>query len=51
MGWVTPIEAAEQRAFTTLVIRAFVDGLIAEGHSCQHFADQIMASLGDLLDD
>lgn len=51
MSWVTPAEAEEQRAFTTLVVRAFVDGLSAEGRSCRHFADQIHVSLGNLLDD
>lgn len=51
MGWVTAVEAEEQRAFTTTVVRAFVDGLNAEGHSCRHFADHILASLGDLLED
>ncbi|MGI9596249.1 MAG: hypothetical protein ACR2QK_08820 [Acidimicrobiales bacterium] len=51
MGWVTPAEAEEQRAFTIRVVRAFVDGLNAEGRSCRHYADQILVSLGDLLQD
>jgi hypothetical protein len=51
MSWVTPEEAAEQRAFTMLIVRAFVDGLLVEGHSCQHYADEILVSMGDLLQD
>lgn len=51
MSWVTPPEAREQRAFTMLVVRAFIDGLHVEGRSCQHYADQILASFGDLLED
>lgn len=51
MGWVTPAEAEEQRAFTMLVVRSFVDGLAAEGEGCRHFADQILTSLQDLLQD
>lgn len=51
MSWVTPAEARDQRAFTMRVVRAFVDGLSAEGHSCQHYADQILTSFGQLLED
>lgn len=51
MSWITPAEAEQQRAFTTLVIRSFVDSLSAEGHSGQHYADQILISLGNLLQD
>lgn len=51
MSWVTPDEAREQRAFTMLVVRAFIDGLHVEGHSCQHYVDQIQISLSDLLQD
>ncbi len=51
MGWITPEEAEEQRTFTMQLVQAFVDGLIAEGHGCQHYADQILVSLGGLLQD
>lgn len=50
MSWVTPQEAEEQRMFTMRVVQAFVDGLSAEGHGCQHYADQILTSLSDLLE-
>lgn len=49
MSWVTPAEASEQRPVTMTIVRAFVDGLIAESNSCQHYADQILSSLGPLL--
>ncbi|MEM7271888.1 MAG: hypothetical protein AAF547_02305 [Actinomycetota bacterium] len=49
MRLITPSEAIEQRAFTMLVVRAFVDGLLAECSSCQQYADQVMTSLGTLL--
>ncbi len=51
LGWMTPAEIEEQRAFTRLVVRAFVDGLAAEGRSGRHYVDQILTSLGDLLED
>lgn len=51
MGWVTPQDALEQRAFTTMVIRAFVDSLNAECSSCRHYVDQVLVSLGSLLED
>lgn len=51
MSWVTPQDAEEQRAFTTVVIRAFVDSLNAEGRSCRHYVDQVLVSLGGLLED
>lgn len=51
MGWVTAEDAEEQRAFTTIVVRAFVDSLNAECSSCRHYADQVLVSLGGLLDD
>lgn len=51
MGWVTEDEATRQRAFTGLVVKAFVDGLAAEGQGCQQFAAQINESLGSLLAD
>ena len=51
MSWITPVEATEQRVFTMLVVRAFVDGLHAEGHGCRHYADEILVSLSDLLDE
>lgn len=49
MDWITPLEAEEQRAFTMLIVRAFIDGFHVEGPSCQHYADQILVSLSDLL--
>lgn len=49
-GWIRPEEAREQRMFTMQVVRAFVDGLQAEGRGCQQYADQIMASLGNYID-
>ena len=51
MSWITPEEAEQQRTFTMQVVQAFVDGLTAEGHGCQHYADQILVSLGGLLED
>jgi hypothetical protein len=51
MSWVTPAEAEEQRMFTMRVVQAFVDGLSAEGHGCQQYADQILTSLSGLLQD
>jgi hypothetical protein len=49
MSWVTAAEASDQRPVTMAIVRAFVDGLIAESNSCQHYADQILSSLGPLL--
>lgn len=51
MSWVTQEEAVRQRAFTGLVVRAFLGGLAAEGHGCLHFADHINQSLSPLLVD
>jgi hypothetical protein len=51
LSWMTPVEIESQRAFTKLVVLAFVDGLTAEGRSGRHYADQILVSLGDLLED
>lgn len=36
--------------FTMHVVRAFVDGLAEQGHGCEHYADQVMASFGGSLD-
>lgn len=47
----TPEEIEQQRPFTALVVRTFVDGLAAEGDGCRHYADQVLTSLGSLLDD
>lgn len=49
MGWVTTDEKEQQRTVTMAVVRAFVDGLTVESHSCQHYADQILTSLSTLL--
>lgn len=51
MSWITPAEAEQQRQFTISIVQAFVDGLTVESHSCQHYADQILTSLGSLLAD
>jgi hypothetical protein len=51
MGWVTVEEAARQRTFTAVVVRAFLEGLAAEGQGCRHFADHINQSLGRILVD
>ena len=51
MSWITANEAEEQRAFTTLVVRAFTDSLSAQGHGCQEYADQVLSSLGALFKD
>lgn len=46
---VTSEEAARQRPFTLHLVRAFVEGLEAEGLTHAHYADQVRASLGDSL--
>jgi len=46
----TEEELERQRPFTKLVVGAFVTGLVAEGDACQHYADQVLTSLGNLLD-
>ncbi len=51
MSWVTAEEAAAQRTFTTIVVQAFCDGLLVEGHGCRHFADEILSSLSNLMQD
>ncbi len=48
--WVRPEEAKQQLPFTLMVVRAFVEGLASEGHSAQHYVDQIMAAFGQDLD-
>ncbi len=47
----TPVEAATHKPFTMTVVRAFVDGLSAEGASCCHYVDQVLTSFSDVLDD
>lgn len=51
LGLCTTEEMKAQRPFTALVIRTFVDGLAAEGDGCRHYAEQVLTSLGGLLDD
>lgn len=48
--WVRPEEAKQQLPFTLMVVRAFVEGLASEGHSAQHYVDQIMAAFGQDLE-
>lgn len=47
----TPHEAATHKPFTMTVVRAFVDGLAAEGESSGHYVDQVLTSFSDVLDD
>jgi len=47
----TPYEAAHHKSFTMTVVRAFVDGLTAEGRSCCHYVDQVLTSFSGELDD
>ena len=51
MSWITPDEAEAQRPFTRQVVKAFLDSLTAEGHGCEEYADQVLSSLGELLND
>ncbi len=46
----TPTEAATHKAFTMTVVRAFVDGLAAEGDACGHYVDQVLTSFSGELD-
>jgi hypothetical protein len=50
MARITPEESAAQRPFTLHVIRAFVDGLVGEGQTHEHYADQVRASFRNSLD-
>lgn len=49
MSWVTPEEADQQRSVTMHVVEAFADSLSTEGPGCRQYADQILTSLGPLL--
>jgi hypothetical protein len=45
----TPAELDQHRAFTTVVVQSFLDGLTAECGSCQQYADHITESLASVL--
>jgi hypothetical protein len=47
----TQAETEAHKNFTMTVVRAFVDGLSAEGQSCSQYVDQILTSFGSDLDD
>lgn len=47
----TDAEIAQQRPFTALVVRSFIDGLASEGAGCRQYADQVTSSLSGLLPD
>ncbi len=48
--WVTQEEASAHRGTTMMIVRAFTDALWEQGSGCQHFADQVLASLGTEID-
>jgi len=45
---VTSAEAATHLPFTMHIVRAFVDGLSADGEAHEQYGDQLLASVGDL---
>ncbi len=47
---VAPEDVRLNHGFTMHVVRAFVDGLAEQGHGCEHYADQVLASFGGTLD-
>lgn len=47
---MTPEEVRAQRRFTLRIIQAFVDGLVAEGRSDDHFVEQLRTEFAGHLD-
>ena len=45
LAQITRTERLVQQPFTLHVVQAFIDGLMAEGQSCQQYVDQVRTSM------